>query len=75
MIYSLRGIVQELTPTFAVVDVNGGGILHRNKSADLTKSKTGIRCPVIYTANHKRGCTFVIRIFYQAGKRNVQSVN
>ena len=25
MIYSLRGIVQELTPTFAVVDVNGVG--------------------------------------------------
>lgn len=25
MIYSLKGIVQELTPTFAVIDVNGVG--------------------------------------------------
>ena len=25
MIYSLRGLVQELTPTFAVVEVNGIG--------------------------------------------------
>ena len=70
MIFSLKGIVQELTPTYVVIEVNGVGYyvgISLQTSQRLSLGKEVFFSPT----NHQRRCTFAFWVLYQRRKRNV----
>ncbi len=71
MIFSLKGIVQELTPTYVVIEVNGVGYYVGISLQTSQRLSLGKRSFSFHPTNHQRRRTFAFWVLYQRRKRNV----